>query len=163
MKRWLLLALVLIGLALAGRGDAAFVNTPTFPQTPQLALVQFLQGTDTAGTYKTLYTGVTNGSKLIGLWMNNNDGSATHLVTCQIKRSTVLYGGVSVTTVSNAGFATATPAQNLMSPIVWPGLPIDANNNPYLFINLNDLIQCTFATALTGGTLINIVGVLGDF
>ena len=162
MKRLLLLAL-LFGLAVAGPGYAALVANPTFPQQPQLALVQFLQGTDTAGTYKTLYTGATNGSKVTGLWMNTNDGTATHVVTCQLKRSTVLYGGVAVTTVLSAGFANATPPQNLMSPVVWPGLPIDANNNPYFFLNLNDLIQCTFATALTASTVINVQAVVGDF
>src|SRR5271165_5399153 len=62
---------------------AAVSSTPVFVQTPNRGIVQFLQGTDSAGTYKTLYTGGSNGSKCTGMYITSND-AASHLVTIQL-------------------------------------------------------------------------------
>lgn len=133
-------------------------------QTPNRGIVQFLQGTDVAGTYKTLYTGGANGSKISGIYMTSND-STSHLVTCQIVNSTVKYGGVSTNTGTTLpGFANAVGAINVMSQVNWPGLPIDAWGNPYLLLASGDTLQCTFATALTSSDFINLVAIGGgDF
>jgi hypothetical protein len=138
-------------------------NSIITAQTPNRGIVQFLQGTDSAGTYKTLYTGGTNGSKLVGIYMTNNDASATHLVTCQVVNSAVKYGGASLTTVVSAGFVSGTGAQNMMSSSVWPGLPLDSDGNPFLYMVSGDTLQCTFATALTSTDVINLVAVTADF
>lgn len=160
MKKLLALFLILFAFpALA----ATTPNSVITAQTPNRGIVQFLQGTDSPGTYKTVYTAGSNGSKIIGLFTNNNDGSATHLITCQVVNSAVKYGGVALTSVSNAGFANATPAQNLLTPINWPGLPIDQDGNPYLYLISGDTLQCTFATALTSTDLINVIAVAADF
>lgn len=162
LARVLLLA---TALALPAQlGDAAVTaNSIVTAQTPSRGIVQFLQGTDSAGTYKTLYTAGANGSRCFGMWTTNNDGSATHLVTVQVVNTSVKYGGVALTTVSNAGFANATPAQNLMSSTNWPGLPVDNAGNPYIALNNGDTIQATFATALTSSDLINIMAVCADY
>lgn len=141
----------------------ALTQTPVFVQTPTLGVVQFLQGTDVAGTYKTLYTGAANGSKIIGIWETNNDASATHLVTVQIVRSAVKYGGMAITTANSDGFANGAPAKNLMSAANWPGLPLDSDGNPYFFLESGDLLQATFATALTATDVINLTCVAADF
>lgn len=138
-------------------------NSVITAQTPNRGIVQFLQGTDVAGTYKTAYTAGTNGSKITGLYTNNNDGSATHLITCQIVNGGVKYGGVALTSVSNAGFASGTPAQALLSVTLWPGLPVDSDGNNFLYLVSGDTLQCTYATALTASTLINIVTIAADF
>src|ERR1700727_2044141 len=58
---------------------AQFAHAATTPnsvvtaQTPNRGVVQFLQGTDSAGTYKTLYTAGANGSKCNAMWSTNND------------------------------------------------------------------------------------------
>jgi hypothetical protein len=159
-----LLALAALLALLGPVADAAVTaNSIVTAQTPNRGIVQFLQGTDTAGTYKTLYTSGSNGSRCYGMVMNNNDGSATHLVTVQVVNTAVKYGGVALTTVSNAGFANATPPQSLMAPSVWPGLPMDSNGNPYLALASGDTIQATFATALTSTDLINIQVTCVDF
>jgi len=141
-------------------------SSPVLVQVPKLALVKFL-GTistpDAPGTYKTLYTGGANGSKIIGLWENNNDGSLTHNVTLAINRSGIIYGGVVFTTAVNDGWANGTPAKNLMTPTLWPGLPIDSDGNPYFFLQSGDILQATFATALTTNSFINLAAVVGDF
>lgn len=158
---------ILLASALALLPAAAYANVTAnsfvTPQAPNRGIVQFLQGTDSAGTYKTLYTAGSNGSRCYAIWMNNNDGSATHLVTLQIVNSTVKYGGVALTTVSSAGFANATPAQSLMSSTVWPGLPVDQYGNSYVQLNSGDTLQATFATSLTSATLINLVASCSDF
>lgn len=152
------------GLLAASAAEAATTpNSIVTPQTPNRGVVQFLQGTDNAGTYKTLYTGGTNGSRCYGMLMNNNDTSTTHLVTVQIVNATVKYGGVALTTTLDAGFANSSTAQPLMSSSVWPGLPIDQYGNPYIQLVSGDTIQATFGTALTTGTLINLFTSCSDF
>ena len=138
-------------------------NTFVNPITPNRGVVQFLQGTDSAGTYKTVYTAGSNGSKCTGIWETNNDASATHLITLQIVNTSVKYGGVAITSIENAGFANATAAQNLMAPGVWPGLPRDSDGNPFIMLISGDTLQATFATSLTSSDLINIVATCVDF
>jgi hypothetical protein len=161
MKRLFLAALLF--LCAAPAFAAVTANSVVTPQTPNRGIAQFLQGTDTAGTYKTLYTGATNGSKCSALWETNNDGSATHLVTVEIVNSAVKYGGVAVTSAVNDGYANAVPAKNLMSATAWPGLPLDSDGNPFFFLASGDTLQATFATALTASTKISLVTVCADF
>lgn len=163
--RRLLTAACAAALAFAS-GQALSAVTPNSivtPQTPSRGVVQFLQGTDSAGTYKTLYTAGSNGSKCIAIWETNNDGSATHLITVEIVNSSVKYGGVAVTTASNDGYANSTPAKNLMSTANWPGLPIDSDGNPFFFLASGDTLQATFATALTSSTKVNLVAICADY
>jgi hypothetical protein len=161
MKK-LLLALALIFLATPAFA-ALTANSVVTAQTPKLAVVQFLQGTDSAGTYKTLYTGGTNGTKVSGMWVTSNDASAAHLLTCQLVRSAVFYGGMAITVAVNSGYANGAPAISLMSSTNWPGLPIDGNGNPYLYLSSGDTIQCTFATAITSTDMVNVAATVSDF
>lgn len=159
-----LAALFLLTRALGMPGYAAVTpNSAVTAQTPNRGIVQFLQGTDSAGTYKTLYTAGANGSLCKAIWETNNDGSATHLITLELVNSAVKYGGVAVTTASNDGYANGTPAKNLMSSTNWPGLPLDSDGNPFLFIASGDTLQATFATALTASDKINLTSVCADF
>jgi len=163
MKR-LVAALLASAVFFGSQAFAAVTpNSIVTAQTPSRGIVQFLQGTDTAGTYKTLYTAGTNGSKCYGMLTNNNDGSATHLVTVQLVNTAVKYGGVALTTVSNAGFTSGTPPQSLMSSTVWAGLPVDSDGNPFIALNSGDTLQATYATALTAATLINVVVTCADY
>jgi hypothetical protein len=132
-------------------------------QTPTRGIVQFLQGTDSAGTYKTLYTAGTNGSKCNALWLTTDDGTATHVVTVQLTNGGVRYGGLAVLTVLSAGFANGVPALNLLAPTLWPGLPLDSDGNPYIQLASGDTLQATFATALTASTRISLVASCGDY
>lgn len=157
------LALSMIAALALPAHAAVTPNSIVTAQTPNRGIVQFLQGTDTAGVYKTLYTGGANGSKCFGMQMTNNDASATHLVTVQIVNATVKYGGTALTSVSSAGFVSGTPPQSLMTPTVWPGLPVDGNGNPFIYLASGDTIQATFATALTSTDVLNIQNQCVDF
>ena len=110
-----------ISIGITQANAATTPNSFVSPQTPNRGIVQFLQGTDNAGTYKTLYTAGANGSRCYGMLMNSNDTSTTHLVTVQIVNSAVKYGGVASTVGLSAGFANGSTAQPLMSSSVWPG------------------------------------------
>jgi hypothetical protein len=156
------LAAAILFVAAAAQA-ATTPNSWITAQTPTEGRVQFLQGTDSAGTYKTVYTAGTNGSRCLALWSTNNDASATHLLTVQIVNGGVKYGGTSLTTVSNAGFANGTPPQNLLAAAVWPGLAQDGNGNPFIMLASGDTLQETFATALTSTDLINTIATCEDF
>lgn len=136
---------------------AVTANSVVTAQTPSRGVVQFLQGTDVAGTYKTLYTAGASGSMVKGLIVTTNDPSAAHLVTCQVVNTAVKYGGVAVNVPVSSGFANAAPPVNLMAAGNWVGLPLDQNGNPYFQMNSGDTLQCTFATALTSTDVLNVV------
>jgi len=139
-------------------------NSFITPQTPNRGSTTFVQGTDSPGTYKVIYTGAANGSSCKAMFSTNNDASATHLLTVQIVvGGATKVGGMSITTVSSAGFANATPAQNIMSPANWPGLPLDSDGNPFFFLASGDTVSATFATALTATDQINIYAKCDDY
>jgi len=160
-------------LALAPPSDAALTqNAVVTAQTPNNGKCTFLQGTDVAATYKTCYTGGTNGSKIVGIWVTSNDASASHLVTVQLSTSTTAHcsptttclGGAAVTIPISAGFANAVPAINMLSPTNWPGLPLDSQGNPYLFLSVaTQTIEATFATSLTASDQVSVTIMAADF
>lgn len=160
--RFILCALALL-FGISAAHAAVTANSVVTAQTPTRGIVQFLQGTDSAATYKTLYTAGSNGSLCKAMWMTTDDGSATHLMTVQIVNGGIKYGGTALTTVLSAGFTTANPPQNLMAPSVWVGLPLDNNGNPYIQLASGDTIQATFGTSLTASTRVNIVAACADF
>ena len=171
MFRSIMAALILAALLWCANSDAAVtVNSAVTAQTPKSQGTSYIQGTDSAGTYKTIYSGGTNGSKIIGIYVTSTDGSTAHLVTIQLSSSTSshcstsCYGGAAVTIPVNAGSANGAPAINMMSAANWPGLPIDATSNPFLFISGNTFtLEATFASSLTSSTQINIVVIAADF
>lgn len=159
------LAVALAGLLFASSvaNAAVTANSIVTAQTPSRGVLQFLQGTDVAGTYKTLYTAGSNGAKCVAIWSTNNDPSATHLLTLQVVNGGVKYGGAALTTVVNAGFANAVPAQPFLSGGVWPGLPVDGSGNPYIILASGDTLQATFATAITSSDVINMEAVCAEY
>lgn len=162
MKR--LLTFLWLLIFLSGPACAAVTpNSVVTPQTPNRGVVQFLQGTDSAGTYKTIYTGGSNGSKCIAGWETNNDGSATHLITVEVVNGGVNYGGTAFTTISNDGYANATPSKSFIAAGQWVGLPIDSDGNSFIFLANGDTLKATFATALTSAKLINLEVTCADY
>jgi len=160
MNRILLLVALALGALAFGRAEAAGVtaNSIVTAQTPNRGIVQFLQGTDSAGTYKTLYTAGTNGSVCFGAWATNSEAATGHLVTVQVINSTVKYGGTAVTVPFGAGFATGVPPVALMSAGNWPGLALDSNGNSYVLLINGDTLSATFASAfVTSSATVNIV------
>lgn len=162
MRRWVFIPL--LGLLLAGVAWAAVTpNSIVTMQTATRGIVQFLQGADTAGTYKTIYTAGANGSKCNGLWSTNDDAAVTHPLTVQLTNAGVRYGGVTVMTTSSQGFASGVPALNLLAPTLWPGLPLDSDGNPYLLMVSGDTLQAKYELNLSTSTRISIVASCGEY
>lgn len=152
--------------ALLGVSSALAATTPNSliaPQALNLGATNFIQGTDSAGTYKTIYTGGTNGSKCFALMLDSNDQAAAHQIVLRIVHSTVTYDIATYTTQIGLAGSTFGPTANLMSATNWPGLPTDVSGNPYIYLVSGDTLRATFATALTAGNSINIVAMCGDF
>jgi hypothetical protein len=161
MKR--LLAFLASTAICSGAFATTTPNSFVTPQTPNRGVVRFLQGTDSPGVNKTLYTAGANGSRCYGMWMTTNDGTATHLVNIEHTTGVFATFGVAITTVLGAGSSAGVPAQALMTPSTWPGLPIDQYGNPYLQLNSGDGILALYSTALTAGTQINVYVSCEDF
>ena len=171
--RWLLLLLVLLAVPVHA---AVTPNSYITPQTSKTTTTHFVQGTDTAGTYKTIYVPTsTSGSRIVGIWVTTTDGSLSHLVTVAVSSSTSSHcgtmatsttcaPGAAVTVAANSGFAASTPAVNLLTSTNWPGLPVDSDGNPYLALSDNtQTIELTFATALTSSTKLSVTVIASDF
>jgi hypothetical protein len=169
MRKLLALAAALLWCSTALA--ATTPNSIVAPQTPNRGILQFLAGSDSAGTYKTLYTAGANGSICNGIVLTSND-PASHLVTLQLVSSAVKYGGTALNSGTTLpGFANAVPPINVMSQSnpaasvvgIWPGLPLDQNGNPYITLNSGDTLQATFATTLTTSDFVNLIAFCQDY
>lgn len=141
-------------------------NSIVTPQTPKITPQNFVQGTDAAGTYKTIHTAGSNGSKVTGINVVTDDGSASHVLTLALTRSAVNYGIGSYTLPVNSGTDGSTAGVNLLaggpSSLV-AGLPIDNDGQAYLYLESGDTLRMTFATALTSAKRIDVVTIASDF
>lgn len=141
-------------------------NSIITPQTPKITPQNFVQGTDSAGTYKTLFTAGTDGSKITGIVASSTDGSATHVLTLVLTRSATDYIIGSYTIPINSGTSGSAVNVDLLNggpANLIVGLPVDNDGQKYLFLESGDTLRATFATALTSSTRINIITIGADF
>jgi hypothetical protein len=157
-----LLALLVASPALAQTTPNSYMALQKIAPSAQ----KFIQGTDTAGTYKTIYIGGTNGSICFNLIAMSNDQTTPHLVS-------IRYTTASAATfdICSATVAPAVPAigANLFGPAVgvfvtnFCPLPISQAGNAYIQLKAGDTLQATFTTALTATDQINLIAQCGDF
>lgn len=157
MRLWKIALAALMAISLAGPSVAAVTPTPVFPQALKNTKTCYVQGTDAAGTYKTIYTGTTNGSKILAIWGGTND-DATHLATIRMSTSTADHcatngtcgSGVAATLAVSSGYVAGTPVVNFVNQTSWPGLPVDSDGNPFMYLSdATQTIEATFATAFS--------------
>lgn len=158
---------IIATLVLCSPLRAAVTATPVFPQTPKILVTHFIQGTDAAGTYKTVYTGGANGSKILAVYYTTTDGTATHVVTAQLSSSTSDHCATA-TTCAFLGIDTSETAQatdgSRKGLLDNDFIPRDSDNNTFIFLTGNSqTIEVTFATALTAATKISVTVVAVDF
>jgi hypothetical protein len=155
MHRVLLLYLaLLLGPALVWAQTTP--NSWITPQTPRLEKTRFVQGTDAAGTYKTLFTAAGGGARCHGISITSTDTAVAHVVTIEIFTGANPFGGTAVTVPVLAGFSSTVPPVAALTPTTWPGAPSDADGNSYITLVSGDSLQATYATALTAATRINV-------
>lgn len=171
-RNWLKYSGLALLLLAAQPAIAATVNTPIFPQVPKTSQVCFVQGTDTAGTYKTLQVGDADGSKVVAIWAGTND-DVSHLLTVRHSTSASDHcatngtcgSGTAVTLAASAGYANGTPVVNVLATTNWPGLPADTDGNAFIYLSsASTTIEATFATAFsTAGEHVCVNAVTVDF
>lgn len=122
---------------------------------------------DQPQTNKVLYAAGPNGSKCYGAWETNSDGTATHTITLQIESTAigVPYGGITVNTSVNQGFANGVAPLQIIGQgsAPWLGLPLDNDGNNYVFLYGGDELVANYATALSSGAEINLYTICWDF
>ena len=155
--------LALAGVLFSTTAFAAVTPTPAMLQTPNVAVQNFVQGTDSAGTYKTVFTAGSNGSVVRGMMVTSTDSTTTHLVTCAVVRSATNYIFTAFTAPLGAGTTITNPAVAPLTATITPGLQLDADGNPTLYLKSGDTLACTYATTLTSTTQINVVAIGADF
>lgn len=107
-----------------------------------------------------VYTAGANGSKVFGLFATNTD-TASETLTIDMFDGTKAYKVVAIATVIAAGTANATPAQALMLASVWPGLAVDGNGTPFIYLPSGWTLRAT-VSAVTAGAH-NVVAFGQDF
>ena len=139
----------------------AVTPTPIFPQKPNCGVVQIANAD--AQAQKTVYTGGANGSKIIALIAQSTDTSARDV------QVSITIGGTSyplgtVTVPIGAGNSGSVPSVNLINLTQIPGLPIDSDGNPLIFLaSASDTITVSALTTVTAAKLITVTAIAADF
>src|SRR5882724_12564660 len=124
----------------------AVQSSPVLPQKPALNLTQFTT-TATAGSFVTLYTGGTNGSKITSVSATNSSTGSTVL---QLAASSTASGSLvnyiisAVTLPAGLGTDGSTPPATLLNAV---DFAIDGDGSPYLF--LTSSLQALTVTIVT--------------
>lgn len=140
--------------------------TPSFVSTPKITPTVFAQGTDAAGTYKTIYTAGSGGSKVVAISAMSNDSVNAHPVTVAVNRSSIVYPLVTVNVPTNAGANVTTASVDVLSggpSALMQGLPRDNDGQKYLFLQSGDTLQATFTNNLNTSANLYITVIAGDF
>lgn len=139
-------------------------NSVVLPQVPRVGLTHFTEGVDVAGTLKTIFTPGANGSKVGAILATSEDGTADHLVNMYLTRSAedFLLNAKNVPMASGAGGSV--PSVDMFGDTsLVQGLPLDADGQPYLFLEPDDLLKAKFTTALTAGKRLTLMVIGADF
>lgn len=144
----------------------AFVQnvTPTFVRQPNIGLARLTTGTGSSVAV-TVYTGSSNGSKIVGL-MATGTSSVAQDLNWGITNGGIFYTiGTVTVSASGAGSSSTIPALNLFNVSNCPGLPYDSDGNPFVFLSSSlDTLTVKSPSVVTGaGAVINVTAISGDF
>jgi hypothetical protein len=139
----------------------AVTATPALPQKPNNGKVQIANAD--AQAQKTVYTGGANGTKIAALVAQSTDTSARD-VQISITNGGTSYPLGTVTVAIGAGNSGAVASQNMLVPSAIPGLPIDSDGNPYIFLaSASDTLTVSALTTVTAAKLITVTAIAADF
>jgi len=132
--------------------------TPIFPQTLYNA-VQTIAPADTT-TVKALTTTQTNGLKIESIIVSSSDTSARDVIL-YMTISATNYPLVQVQIPITAGQVNTTPPVNLLTggvaPGSFPGLPLDGNGNPYIYLPSGATLSVSAPVTVTTAKQINFL------
>jgi hypothetical protein len=133
---------------------------PIFVGTPKVGVVQILPADTT--TAKTLVTAGSSGTKVVSLTATSTDSTA-RVITVSLVRSATAYVLTTVTVPITAGTDGTTPSVNLLNTSIFPGLPVDNDGQPYLFLQSGDTLTVASTVTVTAAKAISFTSVVGDF
>lgn len=136
-------------------------NSIVTPQTPNRGVAQLTNSSSTS-TATTLFTAGGNGSKIVSLTGMNSDTSS-HDVQFGIVNGGTFYPIGTVTLASGAGNSGSVAGINLINSSQVPGLPIDSDGNPYIYLISGDTLGVLPVTAPASGKTITLACMDGDF
>lgn len=140
----------------------AVTATPVFVQNPKITPAAFTNA-DSANTKKTIVTAGSNGSKVTAVTVSSTETANARVVQLWLTRSATSYLLASASVAVNSGFDGTVAAVNLLASYIWPGLPVDADGQPYIFLESGDTLQASITTQVAAGKEVDIVSVSGDF
>lgn len=140
---------------------------PTFVKTPNFGAVQITTGTGSS-TVVTIYTGGANGSKVPGLIATAVNTTGAFDVQWGISSGGTLYIMGTVSVSCSAGSSDTVPSINLLNLTSIPGLTLDSDSNPFVFLassnySLQAKTPATSSTWATGAVINLIAPSVGDF
>lgn len=139
----------------------AVTSTPALPQTIKRYSVQILNAD--ASNLKTLATGGANGTKVMAVNVASTDTTARDVTIGITNGGTFLPLGT-VTVPVTAGTIAATPAVNALDITKMPGLPVDSDGQPYVFLqSASDTLQVKSLTTVTSAKELDFNGFGEDF
>jgi len=135
--------------------------TPVFPQTVKSYKVQILNAD--ASNLKTIATGGSNGSKIVSLNAASTDTSNRD-VQIGVTNGGTFYILGTVTIIAASGTAGGTPAIDLLRSGMIPGLPLDSDGNPFIFLaSSSDTLQAKSLATVTTAKEIDLNAFGADF
>lgn len=142
----------------------AFTATPVFPQTPNVSVTNWTSSDGAAAT-KTIYTGGSNGSKVVAISVATN-AAETHLLTLSITRNSTSYVLGAITLPTSSGTDGTNPSISLLTGSTGntiPTLPFDSDGQKYIFLTSVDTLQITHATSFTSSKKMDVIAFGADF
>lgn len=137
----------------------AVTATPVFVQTPKHASSAYT----TASTTATHLTPGVNGCKVTSLTAVSNSTSA-HTFFVGISSGSSALPLVAVSVPAGSGTDGATPAVNMLSSSIIPGLPMDNDGQAYLFLSSTSYaLTLTCTATINTGKQVTFTSVYADF
>lgn len=130
-------------------------------QTPTNGKVQIKNADGQA--QKTVYTGNANGSKIVALLLQSTDTAARD-VQISVTNGGTSYPLGTVTVPIGAGNSGSVPSVNALGNNQLPGLPVDSDGNPFIFlVSASDTLTVEALTTVTSPLAITAIAIAGDF
>lgn len=138
----------------------AVTSTPIYPQVNSSGFLSI--GNADASTQKTIYVGGANGSQVTHVNVTNND------VTARDLQLSILIAGTNfiVSTVTiplSAGNTNAAPAIAFFRSTQIPGMSLDSNGNPFLYLPSGATLQGKTLTTVGANSSVFVIAQVGDY
>jgi hypothetical protein len=161
MNRLLALVTALGSVVVGSPSWAAITpNSIVTTQTPKAYKAQITNASGT--TAVSLVTPGANGTKVISIVCTNTDASGYN-VAFSVLRSSTSYVLDTATIAAGAGTSASTPPASILNATNIPGIPLDSDGNPYLFLEPTDTLQMANGSTITAGKVISCHTVAADF